>query len=147
MGHVSSFFRMTQNLGGGRCAVWRLLDNPTRCLRPIYLDSPSTTFHYSPLRVRHGGDNIQNLRSLNRASTPVISPPPTRMALINAWSLVNKTFLLNYFFTTHALDFMFITETWIKVGDLSPFSDLVPAGCKFFLFAPLFWPRGWSIGN
>ncbi len=27
---------------------------------------------------------------------------------------------------------MFITETWIKVGDLSPFSDLVPAGCTFF---------------
>ncbi len=54
------------------------------------------------------------------------------MALINARSLVNKTFLLNYFFTTHALDFMFITETWIKVGDLSPFSDLVPAGCTFF---------------
>ncbi len=54
------------------------------------------------------------------------------MALINVRSLVNKMFLLNYLFTTHALDFMFITETWIKVGDLSPFSDLVPAGCTFF---------------
>ncbi len=54
------------------------------------------------------------------------------MALINVRSLVNKTFLLNYFFTTHSLDFMFITETWIKVGDRSPFSDLVPAGCTFF---------------
>ncbi len=54
------------------------------------------------------------------------------MALINVRSLVNKTFLLNYLFTTHSLDFMFITETWIKVGDLSPFCDLVPAGCTFF---------------
>ncbi len=90
------------------------------------------TSHYSPLRVRRSGVNVQNIRSLNRASTPVISPPPTRMALINARSLVNKTFLLNYFFTTHALDFMFITETWIMVGDLSPFSGLVPAGCTFF---------------
>ncbi len=27
---------------------------------------------------------------------------------------------------------MLITETWIKVGDPSPFSDLVPAGCTFF---------------
>ncbi len=78
-GHVSSFFRMIQNLGGGRCAVWRSLDHPARLLRPIYLDSPSMTSHYSPLRVRHGGVNVQKLRSLNRASTPVISPPPTRI--------------------------------------------------------------------
>ncbi len=76
-GHVSSFFRMTQNLGGGRCAVWRSLDLPAPWLRPIHLDFPSTTSHYSPLRVRRGGVNVQNLHSFNRASTPVISPPPT----------------------------------------------------------------------
>lgn len=30
------------------------------------------------------------------------------------------------------LDFMFITESWTKVGDLTPFSELVPADCTFF---------------
>lgn len=72
-----------------------------------------------------------NLRSLSRASLSPEVPPP-KMALINARSLVNKTFLLNDFFTTHKLDFMFITESWTKVGDLTPFSDLVPADCTFF---------------
>ncbi len=54
------------------------------------------------------------------------------MALINAHSVVNKTFLLNYFYSSHNLDFLFITESWIKVGDLTPFSDLIPADCTFF---------------
>ncbi len=64
MGRVTSFFCMMQN--GGRCAVWLSLDLPTRWLRPIHLDSPSTTSHYSPLHVRRGGVHLQNLRSLNR---------------------------------------------------------------------------------
>ncbi len=66
--------------------------------------------------------------------------------MINAWSLVNKTFLLNNFFTTHALDFMFISEIWRMVGDLSlsPFSDLVPAGCTFF-YSPRSSGRGCGL--
>lgn len=27
---------------------------------------------------------------------------------------------------------MFITETWIAIGDMSPFSELIPRDCKFF---------------
>lgn len=46
--------------------------------------------------------------------------------------MVNKTFLLNDFFTSHALDILFITETWIKPGELSPFTELVPHDCNFF---------------
>ncbi len=138
MGRVTSFFCMTQN--GGRCAVWRSLDLPARWLRPIHLDYPSTTSHYSPLHVRRGGVHLQNLRSLNRVSTPVIFPPPSRMALINAQSLVSKTFSL--------------LMPWIlcssqKLGDLCPFSIIYVAflSAKFkyysycttdsFLFFPL----------
>lgn len=62
------------------------------------------------------------------------------MALINARSLVNNIFLLNDFFTTHSLDFMFITESWTKVGDLTPFSELVPDDCTFPLPEQ---ERGW----
>lgn len=54
------------------------------------------------------------------------------MALINAHSLVNKTFILNDFLSSHSLDFLFITETWVKVGDLSPFSELVPTDYCFY---------------
>lgn len=39
-GHVSSFFPMMLNLGGGRCVVWRSLDLPARWLRPLLPDSP-----------------------------------------------------------------------------------------------------------
>ncbi len=70
---------------------------------------------------------------MRRASfSPDVIPPP-KMALINARSLVNKTFLLNDFFSSHShMDFMFITESWTKVGDLTPFSELVPSDCTFF---------------
>ncbi len=37
-----------------------------------------------------------------------------------------------YFPEKASQEILFITETWIKVGDLSPFSDLVPAGCTLF---------------
>ncbi len=47
---------------------------------------------------------------------------------------MNKTFLLNDFYSSHNLDFMFITESWIKVGDLTPFADLIPSDCTFFNF-------------
>lgn len=56
---------------------------------------------------------------------------PFHVALINTRSLVNKTFILNDFFTLHALNALCITETWIKPVDLSPFTELVPQGCSF----------------
>ncbi len=37
---------------------------------------------------------------------------PTRIVLVNAKSLANKTFILNNFFTSHGLDFLCVTETW-----------------------------------
>lgn len=55
------------------------------------------------------------------------------MALVNARSLVNKTFILHDFFSSNALDFLFVTETWLTVGDLSPFSDLDPSKSFYLL--------------
>lgn len=55
-----------------------------------------------------------------------------KMALINARSVVNKTFIINDFFSSSDLDFFFlITETWLSAGDLSPFSELLPSNCLF----------------
>ncbi len=54
------------------------------------------------------------------------------MALINARSLSNKSFILNDFFLSYDLDFLFITETWLNIGDMAPFSELSPPDCSFF---------------
>ncbi|XDV44688.1 hypothetical protein PO909_012929 [Leuciscus waleckii] len=73
-GRASSFVSMTMwNLGVGRCAGWRLLDPAVRWLRTILQDSHSTIPCYPPIRVRRGGANLQNLRSLNRVFSPAIS--------------------------------------------------------------------------
>lgn len=68
--------------------------------------------------------------NLAAASHTTLRSP--KSALLNARSLVNKTFVLKEFITDHDLDFLFITETWMKVGDLSPFSELVPADYYYY---------------
>ena len=55
-----------------------------------------------------------------------------RMALINVRSLSNKSFILNDFFLSRELDYMFLTETWLQTGDFIPFSELLPPDCTFF---------------
>lgn len=60
------------------------------------------------------------------------SPAPVRAALVNARSLVNKTFILKELFSEYNLDFLFVTETWLNVGELSPFSELLPPDCTYF---------------
>lgn len=62
----------------------------------------------------------------------VSKPAPLRLALINARSVVNKTFILKDFCSSHALDFLCLTETWSSPGELSAFSELLPAGCAYF---------------
>lgn len=86
-------------------------------------------------RIRRCGVNTFNLRPLNRSTQPEKGASLLKVALINAQSVVNKTFLLNDFFTSHALDILFITETWIKPGELSPFTELVPQDCNFLKFS------------
>lgn len=55
-----------------------------------------------------------------------------RVVLVKARSVVKKSFILNDFFNSHHLDFLFIAETWLRDGDLSPFTEGVPSGCNFF---------------
>jgi len=83
-------------------------------------------------RPRKGGVNHGNLRSLSYVTRTTSSPAPVRAALINARSLVNKTFFLNEFFSQHNLDFLFVTETWLNIGELSPFSELLLLDCTYF---------------
>ncbi len=60
------------------------------------------------------------------------TPTPIRMALVNARSLVNKSFYFKQFFTSHALDYLCVTETWISGSDISTFSEALPINCTYF---------------
>lgn len=85
---------------------------------------------------RHHGVNLYNLRVVSwvpRSVDALKLLVPARMALINASSLVNKTFVLKDFFTAWGLDFLFVTGTWLKVGESSTFTELLPQNCCYFL--------------
>lgn len=120
----------------GGSTIWRPPDRVYQWLHPVF------PLHLSPvvgaglcrvgLGCRQRGATCGNLCSLSRASSSSVIIPAPKLALINARSLVNKTFLINDFYSSHNLDFMFITESWMKAGDLTPFADLVPADCTFF---------------
>lgn len=70
---------------------------------------------------------LRSLRYNGQVPTKSITEiSPVKFAFINAHSVANKTFILNDFITSHELDFLFVTETWLSVGDLSPFTDLYP---------------------
>lgn len=132
----------TQDLS--RFAVWHSPVLSSRCLtsiradHPAPPDSPARLTQDSVSRIviwpRPEGVNTANLHLLSKApascSTLTLRSP--KMALINVHSLVNKTFILNDFISSHSLDFLFITETWVKVGDLSPYSELVPTDYCFY---------------
>ena len=49
-----------------------------------------------------------------------------------ARSLSNKTFILNDFLISCGLALLFVTETWLSVGELSPLSELSPTDCQLF---------------
>ncbi len=72
------------------------------------LDQPPRS---RPPRLRRGGVCISHLRSLSRASDQTIDSREIRMSLINARSVSNKTVIINDFFNSCTLDFLFITET------------------------------------
>lgn len=91
-------------------------------------------------RFHGGGVNFQNLRALEFVSNQrlFINTSPNlstannlKMALINARSISNKTFILNDFISSRKLDFMFVTETWLNDGDLDYLSETSPSDFNF----------------
>lgn len=89
----------------GRCLGWSIYEVPQRI-------------------------NLHYLRPLRRA-TQTETASLLKVALVNDRSLWNKTYILNDFFTFHALDILCVTETWVRPGELSTFSKLVPQDCNF----------------
>ena len=86
------------------------------------------------LRIRSGGINPRNIRSLDyspcrQAAAHFVA----KAALVNCRSVLNKTFILNDFFCRHDLDLLLLTETWIVagVGESAAFGELCPTNCSF----------------
>lgn len=86
----------------GARTVWRPSDFSCRCLRPILPACLSPVLQFEAprdgFRARQEGVDHANLRTLRRASVAPSTISPPKMALLNARSVVNKTFLLNNFF-------------------------------------------------
>lgn len=78
--------------------------------------------------------NLRHPKYVSPGVTPGITSSSTtvKMTLVNARSLSNKSFILNDFFTSHSLDFLFVTETWLKNGELSALGELSPSDCSFY---------------
>ncbi|XP_049891926.1 uncharacterized protein LOC126384729 isoform X1 [Epinephelus moara] len=125
-----------------------------RWIRPIVPPHLPGILPHSPVeiplsrrsRVRYGGVNRRNLRALDRAALPGPEEKDLHLALFNARSIANKTFLLNDFFVSRKLDFMFLTETWLHVGESTPLSELLPPGC-LFLSSPRLTGRGGGLAS
>ena len=74
---------------------------------------------------------LRRLKMTRKHTTSSTAEPTLRLALINARSITNKTFILNDFFTSRNLDFMFLTETWLRAGEFTAFAELLPPDCTF----------------
>lgn len=84
--------------------------------------------------LRRRGVNLRHLRPLTRASLTTAAPvfDPVKMGLVNARSVVNKTFIIKDFLISHELDFLCLTETWMAPGEASAFSELLPKDYMYF---------------
>lgn len=86
---------------------------------------PATLTCWRRFTLPDGGVDFGNFRMLRRASNQAGGETIVSLALLNARSLENETFILNDFFTSRELDFMFLTETWIQIGESIQFSELL----------------------
>ncbi len=68
------------------------------------------------------------------------------MALLNARSIVNKTFLINDFILSRGLDFLFVTETWLNVDEIDPLFEMAPESFNF-LSTPREKGRGGGVAT
>lgn len=118
-----------------QCAINASTISADGCTIPVVWSS-SRRLHTKTCH-ENGNGNFAHLRCLEYVSSrapldTTTSSTTLKMALVNARSLSNKTFILNDFFISHALDVLFVTETWLKNGDQSSLSELSPSDCSFY---------------
>lgn len=77
-----------------------------------------------PAGIDKQGPVPQNLLWLVQAADDTAGCVPVRTAMFNTQSLTNKNVMLSDLISTHHL--FLLTETWLKPGDNSTFSELLP---------------------
>ncbi len=87
-----------------------------------------------------------NLRLLCRTTQAEDGPVWVRMALVNARSAVNKTFILNDLFTSRLWIFYLLRKPGSLLGMGVLFSELLPGNCTF-LNSPRMVRRGGGLAT
>ena len=85
---------------------------PTALTRPCRTQVPWRSLRRCGRGIDHSG-----LRLLKRTVPAASDELTLQMALINVRSLASKTFMLNNFFISRELDFLFLCETWVSTGE------------------------------
>lgn len=98
----------------------------------LMIDAEPPVIIHRPPRLRRGGVDATLHRSFDCESPLLKDSTPVRIALVNARSLANKSFIFNYFLTFKDLDVLCVTETWIGVGESSVFAEVLPLNCTYF---------------
>lgn len=105
--------------------IYTSLEYCYRWLRPVSLDAAHSLLSHRPAWSRSRGCVQVILHPLRPAYLQIESGKLIQMMLLNM-ILVERTSILNNFISTYDLDFYLMTETWVKPGDNSPFSELLP---------------------
>ncbi len=90
--------RFQYGLGCGHFVSWHSLKVAYQWILPVTQDHLSNSFRCRTPRLRRRGVNPCNLRSLCCAAQLDCDPAHVRIRLVNARSLVTKTFILQDFF-------------------------------------------------
>ena len=108
-------------------------------LRIAKNDSYSSSCHVFPSVVKQSGLTLLILMCCDVA----MNPGPAMLGLVNARSIRNKGLLISDTMSSHAFDFLCLTETHIRTTDLDSFlHSFTPDG-----FSLIHRPRSSGIGG
>lgn len=116
----------------GHSLAWRSWDYLYAFHLPVFGDSSISAL--PRLRLSRRGVERLHLRQLDFVRLDRNPEPQSHlnMALVNARSVCNKTYILNDFYTGRNLDILFLMETWASAGESSVFWRTVSAGLLFY---------------
>lgn len=108
--------------GCGFYIAKRSWETPYQWIRQLTGDSSLQPRRRRVPCLRCGGVEQRHLRSLERVFQQASQTVSDSVSIkVNSRSLGNKTFILNDLITAGSIDFLFVTETWLPVGDVKFF--------------------------
>ena len=109
---------------------------------PVYITARNTTKSHCPSSypftppstpfAKHRGVVPQNLSTLAKEPQAHNKLTTVKMSLYNTRSLTLKTRFLKDLLIDHNLDFLFLTETWLQMGESEALVTICPEDYSFF---------------